>query len=477
MIIARERETAQLGRYLNSQKAEFIALYGRRRVGKTFLINEYFRGKGIFFEVTGSRFAPREEQLMNYHREYVALFGEYETEAPPADWSEAFHRLHQAIEKIDSKHKIIIFIDELPWLAKPRSGFLSALEYSWNRHLSRNKNVLLIICGSAAAWMIKNIINNKGGLYDRLSADMLLQPFNLCVVEKFFQHNDISLPHKQIVELFMVMGGVGKYLSYVEPGRSPAQIINDLCFTPAAPLFLEFTKLYSSLFDDYEKHVAVVRALAKKRRGLTQEMLLAAVKFPKGGNFSLLLNELELCGFIMRVPMFGKQVKEHQYRLSDEYSLFYLAWIESMRSGILQNFDQDYWIKLQASQSWKTWAGYAFENICFKHVAQIKKALGLAAVQTTESYWSDAEAEADMVIERADNCINLVEIKFYNREFVMNKRYAEILENKRQIFLQKTKTKKAVFITLITPYGAKENQYYHQVVQNQLTLEDLFTEI
>ncbi len=385
-LIGREPELALLDRYYESDDSEFIALYGRRRIGKTFLINEYFCDKGIYFEVTGSKDSSRSEQLKNFHREFIKLFRLTSYEAAPLDWGEAFDRLQEALITLNTERKIIIFLDELPWLASPRSGFLPALEYSWNRHLSRMSNVLLIVCGSAASWMLSKIVNNKKGLYGRLSAKLAMYPFDLPVVEKYLQSRHIELTRKQIVDIYLAMGGVGKYLSFLSPGKSPGQMISELYFTPNGQLFLEFYTLYKSLFDSAEKHMSIVRVLSQKRYGMYQRELLDSAGLPQSGWSSDILEELEVSGFIMGIPMYGKKLKEKKYRLIDEFSYFYLKWVEPMHGEILRSSNIGYWDKVSQSPSWSSWAGYAFETVCIKHIANIKKALGIAAVITTESH-------------------------------------------------------------------------------------------
>lgn len=481
-IIGRQREKCLLEKLYKSEKAEFLAIYGRRRIGKTFLISQFFKDLGIYFEITGNKGASTKEQLINFHREFIALFKSEAEYKSPKNWSEAFYYLTQVLKSINPSQKIILFFDELPWLASPKSGFLQALDYFWNRHASRLPNVILIICGSAASWMIKKVINDRGGLHGRLSAEIRLQPFSLSEVEEYFQFRQINLTKKQIVEIYMATGGVPKYLNYVERGKSSAQNINILCFTPQSPLLKEFHKLYDSLFDDAHKHVKIVRALANKRQGMTQKELLEALDFSVGGRFSDLLTELEESGFIISTQSYGKQIRERKFRLIDEYSLFYLTWIDEAKQSILQGTDQDYWNKIQMSQAWHAWAGYAFENICLKHVSKIKEHLEIGGVSTKESHWqyfspknsTDKGAEIDLLIDRADQCINLCEIKFYNTVYTMTKEDADDLERKKMVFLMKTQTRKALFMTLITPYGVKENDHYLSCVDNQLSLNSLF---
>ncbi|MES2200181.1 MAG: ATP-binding protein [Chlamydiota bacterium] len=478
-IIGRKEELAVLQRLAQSERAEFVAVYGRRRVGKTFLISQFFKETGIYFEITGSKDASKKEQIINFHREFRALFKAEEKSSLPSSWSEAFDLLKQEIIKIPITQKIILFFDELPWLSTPKSGFLSALEYFWNRHASRMPNVVIIICGSAASWMIKKVINNRGGLYGRLSAEIRLQPFSLLETEEFFLDRRIELTRKQITEIYMVTGGIPKYLSCVEKAQSSTQTINSLCFTPQGPLLKEFHKLYSSLFENAYRHVKIVAALAYKREGMTQKDLFKLLDIPQGGRSSEILEELIESGFITSSQAYGKQIKERKFRLIDEYSLFYLTWIDSMKENILRG-SEDYWIKTQATPSWYPWAGYAFENICLKHILKIKEALAIGGVSTIASHWQysplkdERGAEVDLVIDRADDCINLCEIKFCNSEYVMSKQDSEDLERKKNVFKEKTQTKKAIFTTLITPYGALENIHYRSSVHNQLTLDCFF---
>ncbi len=480
MIVGREKEQAILMKLFHSKKAEFLAIYGRRRIGKTFLIHEFFKDKGICLEITGSNKAPKKEQLRNFFNELSAKFPQFDQRDEPDTWTDAFKYLKELIQNIKPSIKFVLFIDELPWLASPKSGFLSALDYLWNRHLSRLPNVFLIVCGSSAHWIIKKIINDKGGLHGRLSAQIPLQAFTLSETEQFLGSQDVRLKRKQIVEIYMALGGVAKYLTNIPTAKSPAQIINELCFSPAGLLFAEFSKLYKSLFNSADKHIAIVRVLAKKHCGMTKEELLEATHMTKGGGATDILHELEEAGFIMSIPAFGKSSKNHLFRLVDEYSLFYLNWIEGVKGSVLKNFDAEYWNKMSQTQLWHVWAGHAFENVCLKHAGKIKEALGLGGVMTKEGYFKQKAskriegAEIDLIIDRADNCINLCEIKFCKEEFIVSKSYCADLERKKRVFQQVTGTKKTVFLTMITPFGIKETENTLGVIDQQLTLDVLF---
>lgn len=476
-LIGREAEIEVLDRLYQSKNAEFLAIYGRRRVGKTFLVTQYFKDKGVFFEITGTPNASAKEQLLNFYNEFCALFNN--KRQAPKTWAEAFTQLKDAIKDIPTSQKVVLFFDELPWLAAQRSPFLAALEYNWNRHFSRMPNVFLIVCGSSAFWMVDQIVNNKGGLYGRLSAHLRIVPFTLESTEKYLLSRGIHLPRSQICEIYMVTGGVPKYLSYLEPGMSAAQCIHALCFTPQAPLVGEFYKLYNSLFQNPEPHFSIIKTLAGKRYGLTRTELLRETKLASTGKTSEVLTELLECGFIMLMPQVGKQVRDARYYLSDEYSLFYLQWIDPVKSVILQGVDVYYWLQHQSTQSWRIWAGYAFETLCLKHLGKIKDALKIGGVITTAGYWKSIkegkkEVEIDLVIDRADQCINLCEIKFHREPFEMEYADVEILRGKKEAFRTRTKTRKALFTTLITSSGAVKNPAYLSVIDNQITLEDLF---
>ncbi|MBB72126.1 MAG: ATPase [Legionellales bacterium] len=474
ILYERQYEQKELEALCHSAEAEFLAIYGRRRVGKTFLVSEYFSDKGIYFEVTGIHKGALSAQLDNFAIVFSDVFYRGKDKPQLSSWYDAFTLLRQQIETVPKQEKVILFFDELPWLAASKSEFLPALEHCWNRYLSRMSNVILIVCGSAASWMIDNIINNKGGLHGRLSKEMHLFPFNLSETENFLKARHIGLPRKDILEIYMAMGGVAKYLTQAKPGRSAAQIINDVCFSRNGYLFKEFEKLYASLFDNHEKHIDIVKQLATKRKGLTRKALLDKTGLTSGGTSSRILRELEASGFIMKVPSYDGRASNNLYRLSDEYSLFYLDWIEAAPDTSLQTIESDYWLKQRTSRRWSAWSGYVFEDICLKHADKIKAALGISGVSTTVSTWQNDKAQIDLVIERADNCINLCEIKFYNDEFIVDKDYADKLQQKKRHFQQATKTKKALFTTLITPYGVRQNQHYLESVQSQLTVDDLF---
>ncbi len=465
-IIGRADELKTLRALYEAVSPQFLAVYGRRRIGKTFLISEFFGDKGVYFELTGIKDASLKTQLSNFAREYADVFSSGNPVTPPVTWMEAFDLLRKRVQDKAPGDKIILFFDELPWLASPRSQFLAALDHTWNRYFSRIENIIVIICGSAASWMIKKVLQDKGGLYGRLTQRMQLLPFTLAETRLILEAQQIRLNAPQLIEFYMAVGGVAKYLTQLQSGQSATQLIQGRYFEKNAPLKGEFHKLFSSLFDNYERHLSIIEALAASHYGLSIEQLLKKTGSHSGGGFTTLLTELLESGFLMFLPQMGNTKKAGKYLLTDEFTLFYLKWVRSWEN---QTSDLDgYWQRQSNTQSFRAWAGYAFETLCLKNVGHIKQQLGIAGVTARVSQWHDDSAQIDLVIDRADSCINLCEIKFYNDEYTVGAKEAAELQRKKQRFLAGTGTKKAVFITLITLNGAAKNQHYVDTVDSHV---------
>ncbi len=475
-IVGREAEISVLKEALKSDQAELIAVYGRRRVGKTFLIRSVYSNQMVF-DFTGVKDASLSDQLKNFSRVLVSTFKPSSKLQVAKSWIDAFWQLAELLEKDLNKGKKVIFLDEFPWLDTPRSKFLQAFDHFWNAWASRFDHIIIVICGSAASWMIQNILRNKGGLHNRLTRRIRLMPFSLYETERLLIKNGINLDRYQIIELYMAMGGIPQYLKEIKAGESSTQAIDRLCFNKDGPLFYEFQELYVALFDRADKHLEVVKALANKPSGLSRNELIEIGGVKTGGTLTTVLDELMESGFIIDYFPFGKKHRDIIFKLSDEYSLFYLKFIEKSKSTGVGT-----WISKSTSTSWMVWSALAFENICIKHIPQIKKALGISGIYTEHSIWRYASqsssdlkgAQVDLLFDRNDKCINLIEIKFSIKEFVIDKKYAEELKQKRWTFLENTKTKKSVFVTMLTTFGVKENEYYVGKVQNQINMDALF---
>jgi uncharacterized protein len=457
-IIGREAELQILRTLCATKEPQFLAVYGRRRIGKTYLINQFFRDKGVYFELTGIKEAPLAAQLANFAREFADVFQAGKPIAKPTTWLEAFDLLRNGLKSRAPGEKAILFFDELPWLASPRSQFLAALDHTWNRHFSRLDDIIVVICGSAASWMIKKVLQDKGGLHGRLTRKIRLLPFTLAETRRFLEAQQVRLTPPQLIEFYMAVGGVAKYLTQLQPGRSVNQLIQSRYFDKDAPLKGELYPLFSSLFDHYERHLAIIEALAGSHYGLTADQIVAKSKLASGGGFSGLLLELSESGFITLLPQIGNKKKRGKFLLTDEFSLFYLKWVRGSENQMSDL--NGYWQKQANSQSFRSWAGYAFETLCIKNISPIKQQLGIGSVTTQISQWHDDHAQIDLVIDRADNCINLCEIKFYNGEYTLGQKEAAELRRKKERFLAATGTKKALFLTLITLNGVTRNQHY-----------------
>jgi AAA+ ATPase superfamily predicted ATPase len=354
-------------------------------------------------------------------------------------------------------------------------GWIPAFDNFWNSRASKRKDVVVVICGSAASYMIKSIIKNKGGLHNRLTQAIQLIPFNLQETELFLKYNKVKLGRYDILQLYMAIGGVPYYLEKIKPGESVAQAIDRLCFTKNGFLRTEFTLVFASLFDQSDNHEAIARTLATVRKGLTRSQIVSKIKIDTGGTLTKTLSELEESGFIEKyIPYRG--TKDSIYRLTDEYAMFYIKFIENTKPT-----SRGLWTKVQGQQSYKTWCGFSFETICIKHVEQIKEALKIGGIHSTHGSWieknSPNSAQIDLLIDRDDNVINLCEMKFYTGPFTIDKKYGGEIAKKVDSFCGNTKTKKSVFATFITTYGVTPNAYSRQYVQNELTMDDLFIEL
>lgn len=471
-MVGRTEEIEIINKLLTSGQPEMLAVIGRRRVGKTFLVRETLKSK-IDFELIGLKDGTVELQLQNFQLQLARTFENVVFQHPVKNWLEAFENLIQCLQTLPKSKKTVLFFDEFPWLDGQKSGFKTAFTHFWNSYASQ-KNVLVIICGSAATYMIDKVLNDKGGLHNRVTKYINLQPFTLKETEMFLKQKDIHLNSYQIVQLYMVFGGIPHYLNQVEKGLSAAQNIDKHCFQANGFLRHEFQNLYQALFNKAERHEELVELLSKKTSGLTRQELADQSSMSNGGGFTKVLNELEQSGFIQSLHPFGKKSKDKIYRLTDYFSLFYFKFMVPAK-----NPEAGYFMTLQATQSFKSWCGYAFENICLQHVSQIKKALGIHGIysENYSFYQSKTDekegAQIDLVIDRKDGVINLCEMKFYEGPYPFSVKDAEKIMKQKIAFKAGTKSRKQLFSTWISTYGITENQHSLGVVDHNFKLDIL----
>ena len=471
MIIGREKEKRILQDLLSMEEPQFCAVYGRRRVGKTYLIRESFNYQ-FTFQHAGIANGSLRQQLTAFRNSLTAAGMKT---AIPKTWIDAFELLKLLINQAPAGKKVI-FIDELPWMDTPKSNLIGALESFWNGWATARpqKDIILIVCGSATSWITKKLLKNKGGLRGRLTNRIKLTPFTLRECEQFASASNLVLGRKDILELFMALGGIPYYWSFLKKGLSVAQNIDQLFFDETAPLKDEFEALYHILFRRPANYIKVIESLNRTKAGMTREEILKASGLSDGGTFSTILEELEECGFIRHYTDIDTAESNAIFQLIDNYTLFYYHCIKKNAFS-----DEHYWTNTYLSAEHNTWKGLAFERVCLLHIPQIKHALGISGVRTNVCSWvakgdsSHKGAQIDLLLQRADGFTDICEIKHTKDTFVIDSSYAKILEHKRETFAKLSKDKQTLHIVMITVSGVAHNEYWN-IIQNEITLDDLF---
>lgn len=470
MLIGRNEEKETLLSLLEKDESQFCAVYGRQRVGKTFLIKETFDYHFAFYH-TGVANASKKEQLTEF-RESLRKAGLKRCKMPRT-WFEAFHLLEDLLEQSQDEKKIV-FIDELPWMDTAKSNFISALEHFWNGWCNFRKDIILIVCGSATSWIINKIIRDHDGLHNRLTNRVYLQPFTLKECEQYANALQLNLSRKEIAEAYMIMGGIPYYWSFMKRGESMAQNIDSLFFAKNSPLSMEFDALYASLFKHSNAYIEIVTALATKKAGMTRNELLENTNRYDNAVFKKVLDELEQCNFIRKYYAIGKKERDALYQLIDNFTLFYFRYIRNNTTH-----DEHFWSNNYTAPMHQAWAGLAFERLCLWHLPQIKAALGIAGVITSAYSWRTEAteehegAQIDLLIGRKDDVINFCEMKFSDNEYAISKEEEANLRRRRTVFQTVTKTRKSIHNTLITTVGIKHNIYWGSI-QSVVILDDLF---
>lgn len=469
-IIGREHEIQLLDECCQSKKPEFIVVYGRRRVGKTYLVKQFFKEKFDFY-ATGTLGATLSEQLTYFNGQ----LNKYSQNLypKPRNWYEAFDQLQHYLGRL-RKEKIIVFIDEMPWLDVPRSKFLRAFELFWNSWASSNPKIKLVACGSATTWMTDKLLGGRGGLHNRVTRSIRLAPFTLAETKKLLEYQGIKWNNRQILDCYMTFGGIPYYISMLRKKLSLVQNVDELLFSASAPLRTEYDFMFSSLYDDAVSYKRIVELLSQKAKGMTRKEIIDSLGLIDNGNLSTILKNLCNCDIVSRYSAFGKKERDMIYQLSDLFTLFHLRFVEDYNGH-----DTSHWSNIMEAASTRVWKGYAFEQVCFIHFPQIKKALGINGMQSDICSWSyrseDGGAQIDMVVNRADQTINLCEIKYSTSQYEIKKNYSEWLHERRELFRDVTHTKKALHLTMVTTNGLKSNQYSGDI-NSEISLEELLSE-
>ncbi len=475
-MIGRLQEVKELNRLYLRNKAELVAIYGRRRVGKTYLVDETFAGR-ITFRHAG--LSPADEDSkgllklqLNHFYNSLILHGMEKCEKP-SSWLDAFLLLEQYLQNKDDGSRQVVFLDELPWMDTPKSGFIRAFEAFWNTWACHRKNLMVIVCGSANSWIQDKLLNNHGGLYNRVTYEIKLAPFNLKECEAFYKSNNINFSRYDIAQSYMILGGIPYYMGYVTPGMSLAQNVDKLFFRKNAVLKDEYNRLFASVFVNPEAVKKIVELLCIRNAGFTRKEITEKLRITDGGRLSKNLNALIASDFIIKYVPFGYGKREEHYKLVDPFCMFYLHFILDGKK-----VSEMFWQQNVASASLSSWRGFAFENVCFNHIAQIKRALGISGVVTETSAWSKKEddtdgTQIDLLISRNDNVINMCEIKYYSGEFKVNKDYYAKILKRQTLLMEKVSPKIAIHSTLITTFGLIQNEH-SGAFSNVILLDDLF---
>lgn len=476
MLVGRKQEIEELKNLYESEKAEFVAIYGRRRVGKTFLVKEMFQDKMTFYHSGLSPFDKVRKITMRDQLEaFYASLQRYglEENSCPKSWMEAFRLLGELLDQLDNGKRQLIFIDELPWMDTSRSKFLMAFEHFWNTWGAWHDRVMLVVCGSATSWMLDNLINSKGGLYDRLTWQIKLTPFTLNECKDFFKVKNVALSTYDIVESYMILGGIPYYLNYLQRGKSLAQNIDLLFFNRNAKLISEFQRLFGSLFVNPDDYMDIVRLLAKRHTGYTRDEIASKLGMTSGGSFTKMLEALAASDFIVTYHPFGFSQKEIRYKLTDSFCLFYLRFVDGHHLS-----DESFWQHHQNTPQLNSWRGLAFEQVCFSHVSKIKKALGVEGVASMESAWiirGDEEkkgSQIDMLIVRDDRVVNLCEMKFLSKAFEPKAEDEQTFRERIATLQEHLSFKQTIHLTLVTTVGLKPNAH-SGVFQQIVTIDQL----
>lgn len=473
ILIGRQREIAELEWAVKSDRSEFIILYGRRRVGKTFLVRKFFDDKYTFHYV-GAHRQPKNLQLQNFS-EALANYSGGEAR-PIVSWHDAFLRLEEYLEGCADSRKIIFF-DEMPWMDSQGGEFVDELEYFWANWVQNRDDIVFIACGSATSWMKEKLEDNQGGLHNRMTHKIYLRPFYLSECKAYLAYRGFDWSDYQILQCYMIFGGVPYYLSLLRPNLSLPENVDSLIFRRGGDLANEMNELYNALFKNADRYMSVVKLLATKRQGFLRSEIEQATGF-SGGGLSKMLDNLERCDFVVSYAQFGNRNKLTLYRLSDFYTLFYFRFVEGNRSR-----DEQYWLHHYTDRSVESWEGFTFEEVCLRHLAQIKRGLGISGIATEASSWryvpgkgvDGKGAQIDLVIKRSDKIIHLVEMKFSESKYSITKDYANRLQERKALFMEQTKIMRGAVLTFVTPSGIAQNSN-SGIVHSQITSKDLFAE-
>ena len=493
-MIGRKKEIKLLNEICDLEESSLVAIYGRRRIGKTYLVNHMFkkyRQDCLFFEFTGAYDGDKRGQIDNFIDQVYEWFY-VEPSFEIKSWSDAFRFLKRTIDKEikkrDSNEKVIVFLDEVPWIDRSnKGGFLSALGYFWNTWCEPRENVVLILCGSNSSWIRDKILKNaRGSLYQRVTHQISMYPFDLKETKAYLlEQKGFMIDNKTVTDIYMIFGGVAKYLSFLNPNESSAENIDRVFFSIHGSMYREYDELFSSLFaDKSDYYKSVIELLCTRRSGFSLSDISKAFNEKLGGKLRLAIAELEECGFIKGLSKYGNSVRGVNYMIVDPYILFHHKWIKGFSRNDIATLPNNYWLHKSSSQSYAVWSGYAFEIVVMVNIRLYLNAIGRLGFFSGVYHWQhmaksedEQGAQIDMVVNYGNNIFDILECKYYNSEYVISKEYAKNIKNKLSMFKKYglySKQKSELRLVFLTSYGVKMNAEAHSLNISRVCLDDLF---
>ncbi len=471
-IISRKEEKKDLEYCERSKKSELICVYGRRRVGKTFLVEQTFRD--FAFRAVGLEKGTTKQQLKSFGQRLIE-YGD-DIKQTPENWFEAFSRLDKILSGESIRRSLngkkIVFLDEFPWFATKKSDFLVAFEDYWNRRGTQDGDLLFIICGSATSWIIKNVIKNTGNMFQRVTKKICVEPFTLAETELFFKDREFDWSREQIAECQMIFGGLPFFFDLMNTSQSLVKNINRLLFDKDALFGDETKKLLDATLSESPIYEKILSKLAFARYGIKKSELQVEIAAPNG-TYGRAVQDLVDCGYVIEYKKKYEEYNPLYIQLVDPFLLFHYHYLSKEKridsyEDLIGNIGR-----------YDNWRGTAFEILCLNNTASIKSALGIRGVKTECYPWYNStdkkneRVQIDMVIERADKITNLCEIKYTNKPFVIDASYEQELIKKRDIFKEKTGTSQALKVIIISAAGVSGTRYT-SYISDIITLDDIF---
>lgn len=364
--------------------SSLVTCRGRRRIGKSTLIEVFAqRADARFIKIEGLKPRPKlsnADELANFAVQLAAQTGCETT--PPANWLNAFIRLGR---EIDDSQRTVVLLDEVSWMAYYDNMFSGTLKIAWDNYFKKHPRLVLVVCGSVSTWIRDNIIED-GSFYGRRSLDIIVPELPLSECVKFWGKTASRIDRREIIDVLSVTGGVPRYLEEIEPGASAVENLNRLCFLPKSLLREDFDEMFSDVIIRQPMFTAtIMRSLVDGAHSVTE--IAKSLGLEKGGRISEALSQLEEAGIVAsdsgKNPESGKDARMVKYRLRDNYSRFYLRYIEPEKTAI----DKGTFAlgSLDSLDGWDSVMGLAFENLVVNNVRDLMVPLGLGTAHVTSA--------------------------------------------------------------------------------------------